>query len=40
MKIDFPLVSCPYIGHVRNKITLPVGARVELNTTKKALSLL
>jgi muramoyltetrapeptide carboxypeptidase len=40
MKIGFPLVSCPYIGHVRNKITLPIGARVELNTMKKALSLL
>jgi muramoyltetrapeptide carboxypeptidase len=40
MKIDFPLVSCRYIGHVRNKITLPVGGRVELNTTKKALTLL
>ncbi len=40
MKIDFPLVHCPYIGHVKNKITLPVGARVELNTTKKTLTLL
>jgi muramoyltetrapeptide carboxypeptidase len=40
MKIDFPLVSCPYVGHVRNKISLPVGARVELNTMKKALTLL
>jgi muramoyltetrapeptide carboxypeptidase len=40
MKIDFPLVSCPYIGHVRNKITLPVGARVELNTRRKTLTLL
>jgi muramoyltetrapeptide carboxypeptidase len=40
MEIRFPLVSCPYIGHVRNKITLPIGARVELNTMKKALSLL
>jgi muramoyltetrapeptide carboxypeptidase len=40
MRIDFPLVSCPYIGHVKNKITLPVGARVELNTLKKALNLL
>jgi muramoyltetrapeptide carboxypeptidase len=40
MKIDFPLVNCPYIGHVRNKITLPVGARVELDTKKKALTLL
>jgi muramoyltetrapeptide carboxypeptidase len=40
MKIGFPVVSCSYIGHVRNKITLPIGARVELNTTKKALHLL
>jgi muramoyltetrapeptide carboxypeptidase len=40
MEIDFPLVHCPYIGHVKNKITLPVGARVELNTIKKALTLL
>ena len=37
MKIDFPLVHCPYIGHVKNKISLPVGARVELNTAKKSL---
>jgi muramoyltetrapeptide carboxypeptidase len=40
MKIGFPVVHCPCIGHVRNKITLPVGARVELNTMKKALTLL
>jgi muramoyltetrapeptide carboxypeptidase len=40
MKIDFPLVNCPYIGHVKNKITLPVGARVELDTMKKRLTLL
>ena len=40
MKIDFPLVHCPYIGHVKNKITLPVGARVELDTIKKRLTLL
>jgi muramoyltetrapeptide carboxypeptidase len=40
MKIEFPLVNCPYIGHVKNKITLPVGARVELDTMKKALTLL
>ncbi|OGP63031.1 MAG: hypothetical protein A2169_04860 [Deltaproteobacteria bacterium RBG_13_47_9] len=40
MKIDFPLVNCPYIGHVKNKITLPVGARVKLDTRKKALTLL
>jgi len=40
MKIDFPLVSCPYIGHVKNKITLPIGAQVELDTRKKTLTLL
>jgi muramoyltetrapeptide carboxypeptidase len=40
MKIDFPLVNCPYIGHVKNKITLPVGAHVELDTVKKRLTLL
>jgi len=39
MKIDFPLVHCPYIGHGQNKITLPVGARVELNTPKKSLTI-
>jgi muramoyltetrapeptide carboxypeptidase len=40
MKIDFPLVHCPYIGHGKNKITLPVGARVELNTAEKSLTIL
>ena len=40
MKIDFPLVHCPYIGHVKNKISLPVGARVELNAAKKSLTIL
>jgi muramoyltetrapeptide carboxypeptidase len=40
MKINFPLIHCPYIGHVKNKITLPVGARVELDTVKKRLTLL
>jgi muramoyltetrapeptide carboxypeptidase len=40
MKIDFPLVNCPYIGHVKNKVTFPVGARVELDTAKKELNLL
>ena len=40
MKIDFPLVNCPYIGHVKNKITLPVGAQVELDAVKKKLTLL
>jgi muramoyltetrapeptide carboxypeptidase len=39
MKMDFPLVHCPYIGHGKNKITLPVGARVELNTSKKSLAI-
>jgi muramoyltetrapeptide carboxypeptidase len=39
MKMDFPLVHCPYIGHGKNKITLPVGARVELNTSKKSLTI-
>jgi muramoyltetrapeptide carboxypeptidase len=39
VKIDFPVVHCPYIGHVKNKITLPVGARAELNTKDKALTL-
>jgi muramoyltetrapeptide carboxypeptidase len=37
MKIDFPLVHCPYIGHGRSKITLPVGALVHLNTAQKSL---
>lgn len=40
LKIDFPLVHCPCIGHVKNKITLPVGAKVELNTKKKSLMML
>jgi len=37
MEVDFPVVHTPYIGHVRNKITLPVGATVELNTATKQL---
>lgn len=37
MALDFPVVHCPYIGHVANKITLPVGAEVELHTEKKQL---
>jgi muramoyltetrapeptide carboxypeptidase len=40
MKIHFPVMHSPYIGHRKNKITLPVGARVELNTLKKSLCLL
>lgn len=37
MELNFPVIHCPYIGHVTNKITLPVGAEVELNTHKKQL---
>ena len=37
MTLDFPVVHCPYIGHVANKITLPIGAEVELNTDSKQL---
>ncbi len=37
MALDFPVVHCPYIGHVENKITLPVGAAVKLNTDRKQL---
>ncbi len=40
MKIDFPLVHCPCIGHGRGKITLPVGAPVRLNTARKSLLVL
>jgi len=35
--LDFPVVHCPCIGHVANKITLPIGAEVELNTDRKQL---
>ena len=37
MAVDFPVVHTPYIGHVKNKITLPVGAVVELNTQTRQL---
>jgi len=37
MELNFPIVHCPYIGHVANKITLPVGAEVELHTDRKQL---
>ena len=37
MELDFPVVYCPYIGHVDDMITLPVGAEVELDTHKKRL---
>jgi muramoyltetrapeptide carboxypeptidase len=39
MKIDFPVVHSPYIGHGKNKITLPVGAAVELDPSRKSLEL-
>jgi muramoyltetrapeptide carboxypeptidase len=37
MEIAIPVVHCPYIGHVPNKITLPIGAAVEIDTQKKSL---
>jgi muramoyltetrapeptide carboxypeptidase len=37
MELDFPVVYCPNIGHVTNKITLPIGAEVQLNTDRKQL---
>ena len=37
MELTFPVVHCPYIGHVANKITLPIGAEVELHTNRKQL---
>lgn len=37
MEVGFPVVHTPYVGHVKNKLTLPVGAEVELNTATKQL---
>jgi muramoyltetrapeptide carboxypeptidase len=37
MELNIPVVHCPFIGHVVDKITLPVGATVELNTQRKKL---
>lgn len=37
MELDFPVIHCPYVGHVANKITMPIGAEVELDTHKKQL---
>ena len=37
MTLTFPVVHCPYIGHVKNKITLPIGAQVEMDTARKQL---
>jgi muramoyltetrapeptide carboxypeptidase len=39
MKINFPVVHTPHIGHGKHKITLPVGANVSLDTSKKSLTL-
>lgn len=39
MRLDIPVVHCPYIGHVADMITLPVGAEVELDTRKKRLAI-
>jgi muramoyltetrapeptide carboxypeptidase len=39
MKVHFPVVHTPYIGHGKNKITLPVGAKVSLNTSQKSLTI-
>jgi muramoyltetrapeptide carboxypeptidase len=40
LRVAFPVVRCPCVGHLRHKITLPVGARVELNTADKSLVVL
>jgi len=37
MDLNFPVVHCPQIGHVRDKLTLPVGAEVVLDTASKQL---
>jgi len=37
MELDFPVIHSPYIGHVANKITLPIGAEVALDTDRKEL---
>jgi muramoyltetrapeptide carboxypeptidase len=38
-ELDFPVVHCPNIGHVANKITLPIGAEVELATERRQLTI-
>jgi len=37
MALDVPVVHCPNIGHVANKLTLPIGAEVALDTERKQL---
>lgn len=39
MALEIPVVHCPYIGHVANKITLPIGAAVELDTASRQLAI-
>jgi len=39
MELDVPVVHCPNIGHVTDKLTLPVGAEVELDTEEKRLEI-
>jgi muramoyltetrapeptide carboxypeptidase len=37
MELNFPVLHCPNIGHVKNKLTLPIGAEVALDTGRKQL---
>ena len=37
MELDFPVIHSPCIGHVADKITLPIGAEVALDTDRKQL---
>jgi len=39
LELDFPVLHCPNIGHVANKLTLPIGAEVELDTSRRQLSI-
>jgi len=39
MKVKIPVMYCKNIGHVDDKLTLPVGAKVELDTKKGTLTL-
>lgn len=39
MALDVPVVHCPNIGHVANKLTLPIGAEVALNTERRQLAI-
>ncbi|MFH1367848.1 MAG: LD-carboxypeptidase [Elusimicrobiota bacterium] len=39
IKVNFPVVYCPNIGHVKDKLTLPIGAKVKLDTRGKQLTI-